>query len=190
MKKLISIFTLGALLLSCCGCSDEGNSGESTSSVNIAADRLTSDYDGLVKTFTPILRTYYDGIRNADYDACFSVFPDFYQDAVNAECENSGLSHQAYIDYAKKAIVDECGDDFLTSFSYANIFQLTDDSITAYEEILESSFEQKIELEDAYSVCITETTKGSLGTTSYDLEWFIFRIDGELYLYESYYEGV
>ncbi|MBE6854591.1 MAG: hypothetical protein E7501_02930 [Ruminococcus sp.] len=194
MKKLLCILTLGALVLGCYGCSDEGGEqsakSDDSASVNIDADRLTSDYDSLVKNFTPLLRSYYDGIRAADYDACFSAFPDFYRSAVDKECENSGLTHQEYIDFAKKAVAEECGDDFATTFTYANIFQLTDDSISAYEEILESCFDQKIELEDAYSVCINESTRGTLGSTTYELEWFVFQIDGTLYLYESYYEGV
>lgn len=213
MKKTVIFSLLAAFCLSLSACSNGdkssssvadskndsvGSSASDTSSVaggtmpdvdsKISDDRKSDDHDALVAKFTPLFRQYYAGITEKNFDKCFGIFPSFYQEAVKAECKENGQTTDQYMETIYQSEAAECGEDFNITFTFDQFFQLTDESLATYQNILKDSFGFTDKIEDAYSVKVTESTRGTSSSTSYELEWFVFQIDGTLYLYENYYE--
>lgn len=164
-------------------------SDSATSGGTISDDRKNEDFDALVEEFTPLLDTYYQGIREQDYDMFLSAFPDFYKEQVEQECKEQSMDHKAYMNGMYTNLTDQYGADFKITYTFSQIFQLTDDSLTAYDDILKTKFGVTASVSDGYSAVVKEATSGMKDSSSYDLEWFFLKIDGKLYLYENYYES-
>lgn len=88
MSKLFPLLTCGALLLALTGCNQSDSSqsnSAATSTVDsnaVSPERQATDYDSLVKAFTPLLDQYYEGLRTQSFDTAFNVFPSFYVDQI------------------------------------------------------------------------------------------------------------
>ena len=196
MSKLLPLLTCGALLLALTGCnaSDSSKSSRNTTlstadSNTISPDRQVTDYDSLVNAFSPLLDKYYEGLRTQSFDTAFSVFPDFYVDQIKQECQQEGITTDQYVQQAHAYFSNKYGTDYTITYTINQIYQLTDASLASYNAIIHESFDQDVVLSDAYSMKITEVDDGSAGSETCELEWYVFVIDGQHYLYESYYEA-
>lgn len=182
MLKKTALCLCAILCVSLAGCSESSSSNAST-------DSASSDphaYDTLSKTFLPIFQGYYDGLKSGDYDACFSSFPEFYTKRQESDLDGQ---EQEYMDAAKQWFVESYGEDFTIELSLGNIFQLTDESLQDFEEILTDTFSEPVELDTAYSVVVREYGKGSLGSNTIETEWYVLQIDGKNYMYDTFYES-
>ncbi|MED9891720.1 hypothetical protein [Ruminococcus champanellensis] len=194
MSKLFPLLTCGALLLALTGCNQSDSSqsnSAATSTVDsnaVSPERQATDYDSLVKAFTPLLDQYYEGLRTQSFDTAFNVFPSFYVDQIKKECQKEGITTDQYVQQAHTYFSDKYGADYTVTYTINQIFQLTDDSLASYNDIIHEKFDDGVQITDAYSVKITETDDGSAGSETCDLEWYVFVIGGQNYLYESYYE--
>ena len=116
------------------------------------------------------------------------MFPSFYVDQIKKECQKEGITTDQYVQQAHTYFSDKYGADYTVTYTITQIFQLTDDSLASYNDIIHEKFDDGVQITDAYSVKITETDDGSAGSETCDLEWYVFVIGGQNYLYESYYE--
>ena len=87
------------------------------------------------------------------------------------------------------------GDDFDIKYQVSEengekgILFLYDDSIANFKDIIKTTYNKDVNLEEAYTVYITESISGSENSDSQKSEWFLLKIDGKYYLYENYYES-
>lgn len=196
MSKLLPLLTCGALLLALTGCGQSGSSQSSSPAASapdsnaVSPDRQVTDYDSLVKTFSPLLDSYYEGLRTQSFDTAFSVFPDFYVDQIKKECQKEGITTDQYVQQAHTYFSEKYGIDYTITYTIDQIFQLTDASLASYNDIIHEKFNASVQITDAYSMKITETDDGSAGSETCELEWYVFVIGGQHYLYESYYESI
>ena len=115
MSKLFPLLACGALLLALTGCNQSGSSqsnSATTSTVNsnaVSPDRQATDYDSLVKAFTPLLDQYYEGLRTQSFDTAFNVFPGFYVDQIKKECQKEGITTDQYVQQAHTYFSDKYG---------------------------------------------------------------------------------
>ena len=90
----------------------------------------------------------------------------------------------------KQSFIDDYGDDFYIFSNVTSVLRLNDDSLKIIQQGINSTFEteKEIEIEDAYYLYFKESIRGSINKGTKALEFSVIRIDGEYYLYDSYYE--
>lgn len=207
MKK--SIFIQLTALLTLAGCTSQDMSASSSgtdsgissaASGTSASDTVESQASALsaeeIETIClEFLDNYYTGTKNADFDKCFGNFPDFYIDMLEKEVEVCGETHEEYMQAVLDDYKEWYGDDFDIKYTVAEesgekgILFLYDDSIADFKDILKTTYNKDVNLEEAYTVYINENISGSKSSDSQKSEWFLLKIDGKYYLYENYYES-
>lgn len=207
MKKSILIQLTALLTLAGCTSQDMASSSSGTDSGISSAASKTSASDTVDSQSSALtaeeieakclefLDNYYTGTKEADFDKCFGNFPDFYIDMLEKEVEVCGETHEEYM----QAVLDDYkkyyGDDFDIKYQVSEengekgILFLYDDSIANFKDIIKTTYNKDVNLEEAYTVYITESISGSENSDSQKSEWFLLKIDGKYYLYENYYES-
>lgn len=212
-KKFLSLLMAGILCFSLysCGSSKTETAGDSQSAetnqavssaaetnqasgsdetvyTDIAADRKNDDYDSLEKEAGTLLEQYYTGIAEESHDKCFGAFPDFYKKAIEDESKSYGETNEEFMQYINESIKEGYGDDYTVYAEITAILQLTDESLSSLEEIINKSFSVNIKLEDAYSVYFNQNASGSKDRSCDECEYKMIIIDGKYYLYDDYFE--
>ncbi len=215
MKKIYKIILTLSICISLYSCNDKKSSSESSTSVKtdkpavteisgetddsaahasqtlsteMSPDRENKDFDSLKKTASELFEQYYKGIKQENADLCFSVFPDFYIDALTKESEECNQTNDEYIVDMNSNFKNTYGGDYYAYSDITAILQLYDKSLLDLQKSINESFDNDIVLEDAYSVYVTQTARGSSNKGSQEYEYFLLKIDGKFYLYDSYYE--
>lgn len=168
---------------------DSGNASVTagTADTKISPDRLNDDYDSLEKKADSLFEKYFDGIKNDDYKTFAKVFPDFYLDALEEEGKDYNQTNEEFIKSINADNKTKYGDDYYSFAEVTAILQLTDESLETLKDSIKETFGEKVKLEDAYSVYITQNTRGSIGKDSQDLDYLMLIIDGKYYLYDEYF---
>ena len=156
----------------------------------ISEDRYCVDDTEITEISSGLLDKYYQGMAEADFDKCFESFPDFYKKAVEDENKDYNETNEEYMKNIKQSFIDDYGDDFYIFSNVTSVLQLNDDSLKIIQQGINSTFEteKEIEIEDAYYLYFKESIRGSINKGTKALEFSVIRIDGEYYLYDSYYE--
>lgn len=175
----------------------EGSSTENTGEddivyeVNINSDRALKDGDEekLKDIISGLFDNYYNGIKAEDYSLCFSVFPEFYQKATEDETKELGQTNDQYIKEINAYFNETYGDDYYAFITIGNIVQLNDEVLESIKDGINKAFNVSISLEDAYSVYIDQTARGSLKKETQNYQYIMLKIDGQYYLYDDYFES-
>ncbi len=150
--------------------------------------RKNDDFESMKKLSLDLLNTYYDGIKKVDFDKCFSKYADFYKERLEKDMEKEKISSSDYMKDIQNYYKENFGEDFDILLTIDSILQLTDESLKNTNEIINSTFDKSIKLEDAYTINVIERVQGKLDMQKIELEWFLIKIDGEFYLYDGAYE--
>ena len=192
-KRILSVFLLSALILtSLTGC--EGNNGnksqaETTANTELAIHRRREDYSDVNEACADLIETYYDGLKTKDYDKSFSVFPDFYQKAMDAYLKALDETKEQFMDENIEWYNQNIGSDYKIELKINKVLQLVDSSLLEYQNTINSTFRTSIKLDDGYAVETSEVSSGSNSSVTNDLTWYVFEINGEYFLYESFFES-
>ncbi len=158
-------------------------------------DKKFLSRDEIEETFLAIVEDYYKGTEEADFDKCFGNFPDFYLEMLEKEVEVCKQTHEEYMQSIHDYYVETYGEDFSISFVVTEdkegskgILNL-EQSLVDFEEVIKETYGKDIHLQEAYTIYLTTTTKGSVNAESIREEWFMLKIDGKYYIYENYYES-
>lgn len=158
-----------------------------TADTKISPDRLNDDYASLEKKADELFKKYYDGIKKDDYKTFAKVFPDFYLEALEEEGKDYNQTNEEFIKSINSDNKSKYGDDYYSFAKVTAILQLTDESLNTLKTSIKDTFGKKVKLEDAYSVYITQTTRGSITKDSADMDYIMLIIDGKYYLYDEYF---
>lgn len=158
-----------------------------TGNTDIAADRLNDDYDSLEKEASALFKKYYDGIEKDDYKTFSAVFPDFYLNALEEEGKEYNQTNEEFLKSINETNKSTYGDDFYSFATITAILQLTDESLDTLNSSIKDTFGTKKKIEDAYSVYMTQTIRGSVSKDSMDMNYIMVIIDGKYYLYDEYF---
>ncbi len=159
-----------------------------TANTDIDPDRLNTDYESLKGKASELFKNYYDGIKECDYKKFLQIFPDFYLEALEEEWKDDNQTNGEFIKLMNETNESEYGEDYYSFAEITAILQLTDDSLETLRGMIKETFGKSINLEDAYSVYITQNTRGSLKKDSVEFsDFYMLIIDGKYYLYDSFY---
>ncbi len=150
--------------------------------------RKNDDFESMKKLSLDLLNTYYDGIKKVDFDKCFSKYADFYKERLEKDMEKEKISKVEYMKDMQNYYKENFGEDFDILLTYEYAVQLADELLKDTNETINSTFGKSIKLEDAYEISVIERVQGKLGTEEFEMKWYIFKIDGEFYLYDGAYE--
>ena len=213
MKKICTIILAFSLCISFYSCDDKKSSSESSLSVKtsetavteisdendnqasqtisteMSPDRENKDFDSLNKAASELFEQFYKGIEQEDADLCFSVFPEFYVDAITKESIEFNQTNEEYVVDINNDFKDAYGSDYYAYVDITAILQLYDESLLNLQKTINKTFDNNTVLEDAYSVYATENVRGSLNKGSQEHEYFLIKINGKFYLYDNYYEN-
>lgn len=154
----------------------------------ISEERYCTSEEAITKIAEDVLKQYCEGLAEADHEKCFTVFPDFYKQAVEAENKEYGETNEEYMQSIKQGFINDFGEDFTLSASVNTVLQISDESLNEMEKTINESFGIEIKLDDLYDVYFSETLSGSLNSETNPLQFLMLYIDGKYYLYDSYYE--
>ncbi len=171
MNKTALCCTASLLFLSLMGCSGSEQ----------------TDSDPKAKC-TALVQEYYNGILSQSYEQCFGNYPDFYQAAMMNEVSASGMSQEQYIASIYSWFSETYGNDFEISLEFSDLYELSEETVQSLESAIQKSFQIEDTLETAYYMTITESVSGELSSEDTELDWYALKIDGQLYLYDRYYE--
>ena len=137
-----------------------------------------------------LVDTYFKGVTQDDYDMCFSVFPDFYREALELENKYYNQTGKEYIKEINQSLKSTYGDDYYGYIEPTGALQLYDGALKNVESIVKETFGISVKIEDAYEVYFNESIRGNLDATSQESMYIVLKIDGEYFLYDSYYENI
>lgn len=156
----------------------------------INPERLNTDNTELFEITKNLVDTYFKGVTQDDYDMCFSVFPDFYREALELENKYYNQTGKEYIKEINQSLKSTYGDDYYGYIEPTGALQLYDGALKNVESIVKETFGISVKIEDAYEVYFNESIRGNLDATSQESMYIVLKIDGEYFLYDSYYENI
>ncbi len=201
-KKPILVMVSAILALTGCENSIENSSVDNVVTSNEVSEEVTtvnnsSDLtaEQIEEIFMGLISDYYKGTEEADFDKCFGNFPDFYLEKLEREVEICEQTHEEYMQSIHDFYVETYGEDFKIEFVVAEDEESTkgilslDESLNEFVKILKDTFGKDVNLEKAYTIYLSTSTKGSIYSDVVREEWFLLKIDGKYYIYENYYES-
>lgn len=199
MKKSVAVSLIMMLMLTGCGSENTENNKTEEETMITEIEGISFEHnltnEELEKIFYEYIGDYYDGTKEADFDKCFGHFPDFYMEMLEKEVKVCNQTHEQYMQDILLDYKLNYGDDFDITYKISEdeqknkgILCLSTDSVEQIKEIFKETYSKDVNVEEAYTIYADVTTKGSVDTYSEQMKWFLLKIDGNMYLYEAYYE--
>lgn len=157
-------------------------------STEIAEERFQADNTAIKKAAEKLFEQYYDGIKNEDFEKCFSVFPDFYKKAIENENKSYNETDDEYIKSMNASFTQTYGDDYYAFITIGTTLQLYDEVLADTQNVIKESFGADAKLEDAWFLYVSQTARGEIAKETVEYQFMLLKIDGKYYLYDNYFE--